>query len=145
MGNLNKKLIRPDVKISLSKSDMYWEIIGLLLLIGYWLFLFIIYSSLPESIPSHLDVKGNIDGYSNKTSDWTLPKVATILYALLTLCSFFPRYFNYGIVEITLDNAEKQYTSAVRLIRYLKISVVIVFLTITVVTILNQCKIWTIH
>lgn len=138
MSNLNKKLLRPNVKISLSKSDLYWEIAGFSLLLGYWVFLFIIYPSLPESIPSHMDVKGNVDGYSNKISVWALPKVATILYALLTLCSFFPRYFNYGVVEITLDNAEKQYLSAVRVIRYLKISVVIVFLTITVVTILKS-------
>lgn len=136
MGNLNKKL-RPDIKISLSKSDLYWEIFGFLLLIGYWVFLSTIYSSLPESIPSHMDIKGNVNSYSNKASVWALPKTATILYALLTLCSFFPKYFNYGLVEITLENAEKQYTWAVRLIRYLKISVVIVFKIISVIIILK--------
>lgn len=137
MSKWNKRLIRPDVKILLSKSDLYWEVVGFLLLVGYWTFLFKIYPDLPEIIPSHMDIKGNIDGYSNKTSVWELPRTATVLYALLTLCSFFPRYFNYGVVEITLENAEKQYTSAVRLIRYIKISVVIVFLIITVVTILK--------
>ena len=116
---------------------MYWEVVGFLLLLGYWTFLFKIYPDLPENIPSHMDIKGNIDRYSDKTSVWGLPRTATILYALLTLCSFFPRYFNYGVVEITLENAEKQYTSAVILIRYLKISVVVVFMTITVITILK--------
>jgi uncharacterized membrane protein len=100
MGNLNRKLIRPDVKITLNKSDLYWETVGFLLLIGYWVFLSTIYSSLPESIPSHMDIKGNVNSYSNKMSVWALPKTATILYALLTLCSFFPRYFNYGVLRL---------------------------------------------
>lgn len=121
---------RPDAKITLKSIELTWEIFGFLLLISYWVFVIKIYPSLPEIIPSHINIKGEIDDYASKSSVWSLLNVPSSLYVLLTIVSFFPKYFNY-MVEITVDNAEKEYRKAVGIIRFLKIIILILSFSIT--------------
>jgi hypothetical protein len=57
--------------------------------------------------------------------------ILTIIYLGLTILSQYPHIFNYP-VAITTENALKQYTLAVRLIRFLKLSIAVIFGTIMV-------------
>jgi hypothetical protein len=79
---------------------------------------------------------GQADGFGGKGNILTLPFIATTLFAGLTILNKFPHVFNYPI-NITADNALKQYTNAVRLIRYLKFIIVIIFGLIALQTIRN--------
>jgi hypothetical protein len=55
-----------------------------------------------------------------------LPATGLFLYILMTIIEQFPQIYNYP-VQITEENAERQYRNAVRLIRVLKTVILIIF------------------
>lgn len=54
-----------------------------LLLIFIWVYTGIEYGNLPEIVPTHFAVNGNVDGESEKKAIWFLPAIATFLYLLM--------------------------------------------------------------
>ena len=128
--------MRPKAKITYKNSDLILELFGFLLLSAFWIYIMKIYPNLPETFPSHINISGKIDDYSNKSSIWSLLTISTIIYIGMSIISLFPRYFNY-MVEITQDNAETEYPKAVNMVRYLKIITLIIFLTLTAVLVKN--------
>lgn len=117
---------RPKYKIELTATDKIFEIIGWFLVGGIWVLTLINYSNLPDIIPIHFNALGQADDFGNKAIILVLPLIATVLFVGLTILNNFPHIFNYPI-DITKDNALKQYTNATKLIRYLKLVVVFMF------------------
>ncbi|WP_144281779.1 DUF1648 domain-containing protein [Chryseobacterium echinoideorum] len=58
--------------------------INSILLIFIWVFIGINYADLPDIVPSHFTVNGNVDGESEKKAIWILPVIATFMFLLLT-------------------------------------------------------------
>ncbi|MGL2963420.1 DUF1648 domain-containing protein [Flavobacterium sp. RSB2_4_14] len=108
-------------------TDKFLEVMGLLVLIFFWIFTLSNYNQLPEIIPTHFGAEGKPDEYGAKWTIFTLPTVSSILYIGLTIAIRFPHHFNY-LVTITEENAEKQYTLVTRLLLMLKLMVLLVFL-----------------
>ncbi len=52
---------------------------GALLILLSWVYSGIEYSSLPETIPTHFNHKGEADGYSNKSMLWLICGIFTVL------------------------------------------------------------------
>lgn len=127
---------RPIIKIPLTTTDKVVEIIAILLLVMFWFFILSNYKQLPEIIPTHFDGSGKIDGYGEKWTILIAPIISVILYISLTYLSRYPHKFNY-MAEITELNAEKQYSIAVRMLRYLKLCIIIIFFAIEFKTIQN--------
>lgn len=121
-----KPVPRPKIKISLTRCDYILEATSLWLLVASFLYTWISYQNLPESIPSHYNIKGEVDDYGNKAIIFVLPAISLVLHVLLTVLSFFPQLFNYP-VSITQANALKQYTLATKALRVLKISLTTTF------------------
>lgn len=117
---------RPKIKISLTHWDYILEATSLWLLVATFLYTWISYQNLPDSIPSHYNLKGEVDDYGNKALIFVLPAISMLLYGLLTVLGFFPQVFNYP-VSITQSNALKQYTLATKALRVLKISLTTTF------------------
>jgi len=57
--------------------------INIILLVFIWIFIGINFAGLPETVPSHFAVNGNVDGASEKKAIWILPVIATFLFLLL--------------------------------------------------------------
>lgn len=57
--------------------------INIILLVFIWIFIGINFAGLPETVPSHFAVNGNVDGASEKKAIWILPMIATFLFLLL--------------------------------------------------------------
>ncbi len=117
---------RPRLKPEFWPADWLLEglaLIGLLFFIGYFIYHF---PKLPQIIPSHFNAAGEVDAYSSKSSLWLLAGMTVFIYGLLTFISFIPDKFNF-LVKITVQNANVQYSMAVRLIRYLKLIIVLLF------------------
>ncbi|MDF2932956.1 MAG: hypothetical protein K0R36_2287 [Chryseobacterium sp.] len=57
--------------------------INIILLVFIWVFVGVNYAGLPETVPSHFAVNGNVDGESEKRAIWFLPGIATFLFLLL--------------------------------------------------------------
>jgi uncharacterized membrane protein len=120
---------RPRLKALFTASDRFFEILAFLVLAILWAYCLATYFKLPDSIPTHFNFKGEVDAYGSKTTFWILPGVATFLYCILTAISFFPWTFNFP-VKITPENAFRQYTLAVRMLRFLKLVVGVIFTVI---------------
>lgn len=125
---------RPIIKIEFTLNDKLIEIFSWLLFVMMWVIPIIGYSMLPDTIPTHFNIAGEADNWGNKLSVYILPVIGTLLFILLTVVNRFPHIFNYS-VEITEDNALRQYTNATRLIRVLKLVLSVIFNLIAVFTI----------
>lgn len=127
---------RPKIKLELTTFDKTLEILGWICIFAIWVLTFTNYTNLPDTIPIHYNGAGQADGFGGKGNILTLPLIATVLFIGLTILNKFPHVFNYPI-DITPDNAFRQYKNATRLIRYLKFIIVVIFGLIALQTIRN--------
>src|SRR5690554_7451042 len=116
----------PKIKIKRSKSDWVLEILSYLLLMIFWIVIIVSFKYLPAEIPTHYNGRGQADAFGDKETIFMLPVIATLLFILLTVVGNYPHTFNYA-VEITKENAEKQYKNAVWLMRILRVLITLIF------------------
>lgn len=125
---------RPKIKIPNQTLDTVLELILLSILVITWVYVFIAYPELPETIASHFNAKGEADGFSSKSSIWILTLMSTILAVGMYVLAKFPHMHNY-MVNITEENALLYYRMSSRLLRYVSIFIALLFLYITYMTI----------
>lgn len=125
---------QPKLDIPLKSIDIILEVGSLMLLGIFWYFVIDNYNALPEKIPSHFNIRGEVDGYGSKSSLFILPTIASMLFIGLAVLSRFPHSFNYP-VKISNTNAMYQYSISLRLLRVLKFVILMVFLVISWMTI----------
>jgi uncharacterized membrane protein len=118
---------RPKLHIVLSPADRFLEALGYVLLCLMWGIAMFAFRELPGTIPIHYDTSGKADSYGDKMFLLLLPVIPTAIFFAITALSKYPHIFNY-IVTITEENARRQYSLALRLLRVLKIAVVLIFL-----------------
>jgi len=124
----------PKLKIYPTRNELFIEFAAFLLLVFFWIISISSFGYLPDEIPIHYNGLGEVDAYGDKETIFILPLIATLLFIMLSIFSKFPHTFNYS-VEITKENAEKQYKNAINLIRLLKIAVLLIFIFINYKTI----------
>jgi uncharacterized membrane protein len=120
------KASRPIVKPLPEPIDWLIEAVaisGLVTILGYAIYH---YPHLPEMIPSHFNGSGEPDDFGPKSTFWLLPGLSVFIYIMLSLIMLIPQQFNYT-VKITPRNALKQYTYAMRLVRYVKAVIIWLF------------------
>lgn len=127
---------RPKIKLELTTTDKTLEILGWVSILAIWILTITNYTSLPDTIPIHYNTAGKADGFGGKGNILALPLVATALFTGLTVLNKFPHIFSYP-VNISQDNALRQYTNATRMVRYLKFVLVFIFGLIVLQTIRN--------
>jgi uncharacterized membrane protein len=123
----------PKIKLTLTLADKVMEVISWVLLLVLWAAALLIYSSLPETIPTHFNASGAVDSYGSKSAIFILPIVGSAVFLLLTIVNFIPGSFNYA-VAITPENAERQQRNATRLIRSLKCVLLSIFIVLVYYT-----------
>lgn len=116
----------PKLKIALDLIDKIIESIGIVALLMLFLIPLMYYGELPNSIPSHFDIHGEVDAYSNKSILWLLPMIGLITYIGLAFLNRYPHIFNYP-KKITIENAAYQYKMATRFIRSLNTLIIGLF------------------
>jgi uncharacterized membrane protein len=117
---------RPRINIELSVTDKIIELIGGFGVVIIWVMVITSYSNLPDTIPTHYNAIGEIDGFGNKINILILPLLATVFFVGITILNRFPHIFGY-LTTINNDNALKNYTEATKINRYLKLFFVVVF------------------
>ena len=123
---------RPKIAIILSPTDKVIEILSWAALVMLWMVPLISYFKLPDIVPIHFSASGKVNGYGHKMSIFILPVLCVFIFTGLTWLNKVPHLFNYP-QSITASNAAEQYALATRMMRYLKLSVIIVFLIIEIV------------
>ena len=116
--------------IKTSGFNLYLEIFCLMILISYWVYLNLVYQSLPDRIPIHFNSAGNADGFGNKGYLYELPRLATMFYVILTGINVFIYYFKNRLF-FPVEASEHILRNTINTIRYFKFLIVIVFLAIT--------------
>jgi uncharacterized membrane protein len=101
-----------------------------------WALTIYTFIKLPTTIPIHFNASGQADNYGNKLTLLILPILATTIYFGLTQLNKHAPILNY-MTEITKDNAQKQYTIATRMLRFLKLAILVIFSLIVLFTYLT--------
>ena len=120
------KTDRPKIKVPLEGLDIVLDILSATLLILLIAYAVISYSELPDVIPSHFNAKGEVDGYSEKIMLWLLPALGVVLFFGLYIINKFPHIHNY-MVNITEDNALKNYRLSTRIVRFTNLFIMFIF------------------
>ncbi len=126
----------PIISPSKDAIDNMLEIAAFILLLVLWILVAYSFVNLPDTIPIHFNANGEPDGFGAKSSLFTLPAVATIIFLGISYLSKKPYRLNYA-VQIIESNAAVQYKLATRLLRYVKLAVIFIFLIIVFFTYLT--------
>lgn len=111
---------RPKIKVPLQSLDLILElstISVLLLTCGYAIFQ---YAHLPDTIPTHFNAAGEADSFGSKSSIFTIPAIGMAVYVLILIVNRYPHVHNY-MVEITAENALKNYRVSMRILRFVNL------------------------
>lgn len=122
---------RPEIKLKPERIDIVLEGAGYIGLAALWIFVGVMYCRLPDMVPTHFDLAGEATDFGPKKISFLMPILASLQFLIIGVIQAYPEQFNYT-VTITPENAERQYTNGVRMIRTVKIVLVAVFLTIEV-------------
>lgn len=117
---------RPRVKVPLESIDIILELLSITCILLMWIYLIVEYPKLPDTIASHFNAKGEADGYSNKVYLWLVPVISTMMYIGLFILNKYPHIHNY-MVNITQENALKNYRFSTRIVRIVNTLTVIMF------------------
>lgn len=102
------------------------NLISLLSVVGIVLYVIITWKNIPDMIPGHYNIAGEIDKYSSKNSIWILIVVQILLFTMMSVLERFPNIWNIG-VQITEENRERVYTNLRNMQTYLKMMIMIYF------------------
>ena len=120
------KTNRPKIEVSFEPLDRIVDLMSLALLSLIMVYTAINYGDLAETIPTHFNGKGVADGYGDKMYVWLLPAIGIITFVLLFVLNKYPHIHNY-MVNITEENALKNYRLSTRIVRFTNLFVAILF------------------
>jgi uncharacterized membrane protein len=121
---------RPKLDIPILPLQKFITMFSLILLIGNIAYIIIEWPALPEKFPGHFNAAGEVDRWGSKAEIWILPIIGLILWALLTILEKYPHIYNY--INLTQQNAEKQYKYARMLLSAQKLFISISFVYLNV-------------
>ncbi len=122
------------MKIKNTKLDIIIEAMCLILLGGITLYLVFNWSSMPDKIPMHYDIAGQIDRWGNKSEIIFIPVISWILYLYITVTEQKPQIWNTG-VQVTEENAFRVYRILKSMVKTTKLLMVIMFFYIAICSI----------
>jgi len=127
---------RTPITIPPTPGDKLFDNIAWVLLVILWVASIYNVFTLPQIIPIHFNGSGEADRFGDKTTLLLLPVLGSVILLGLTKINHYPQIFNFP-VTVTSDNASRQYPLAQRMIRFLKLSIVLIFLLINLFTTLT--------
>lgn len=116
----------PKIQIALTPTDKKLEMSSLIALIILWIMTIWSFFILPDTIPIHFNAVGEANGFGAKATIFFLPILATILYFGVSFTNKYPQLFNFPVI-LTPENTERQYANALRMIKCLRVSLMIIF------------------
>lgn len=109
---------RPRIEIKREGMDFLLDGLALLACLVSIAGLIYYYPDLPDRVATHYNFAGEPDGYGEKSTMIILVVVQLVMFLGLLMITRIPHQFNY-LVKITEENAERQYSIAIKMIRSL--------------------------
>lgn len=104
--------------------DKTVEILSWLFIVAMWGIVGTTFFSLPDTIPTHFNVEGKVDGYGGKYSILLFPVIITVVFYLLGAVSKRPWHFNF-VVAPTPQNYQELYRLNIRSLRVIRLVVAV--------------------
>ena len=73
---------------------------GFLLLVGIIIFVYTRWNQIPQQVPTLYNGIGEIDSWGNKDIIIFLPEISILLYAFMTIASYYPQSVNVSILSL---------------------------------------------
>ena len=124
------------IKIERNALDILETIVSLLSLVGVVVYLILTWKTIPDQIPAHYNAAGEINRWGSKSELIVLPIISWLMFGLITLIERFPSIWNTG-VRITDDNRTEVYRLLKNLIAVVKMFVLLMFGSLTVISSLS--------
>ena len=124
------------IKIERNALDILETIVSLLCLIGVVVYLILVWDTIPAKIPAHYNAAGEVNRWGSKSELIVLPIISWLMFGLITLIERFPSIWNTG-VRITDDNRTEVYRLLKNLIAVVKMFVLLMFGSLTVISSLS--------
>ncbi len=118
---------------NIPKHDKIYNFITFGLVVFVVIYSIVIYYQLPDRIPTHFDLSGEIDGYGSRSTFLVLGCITVFLAISFLVLSTKPQLFNYPL-KLTDENKEKQYELAVSMLRQINTLVTLFMVYIIVST-----------
>ena len=120
------------MKIRMRPYDIVLNILCILLLIGVVIYLIVRWSSIPEQIPGHYNLGGEVTRWDSKETLIVLPIIAGIIFIGFSVLEQFPQVWNTG-VRVTQENMFRVYSILKTLLSTIKLLIVSTFVSITII------------
>lgn len=117
---------RPKLYIESSNLDIFIELVAAVAVLFNIAVAIYGWFTLPDIIPTHFNIIGEVDGYGSRNSILFLPILSGLLYTLFSIFSNYSHIFNYA-VKITDSNAYIQYKLAKTFLSIIKSELIILF------------------
>lgn len=85
------------------------KIVNWIVLVGPLIYLWIVWDTIPDTVPTHFNALGEADAWGYKDSIFILVFVSFMIFAILSVVERFPALWNTG-VKITEENRERIYS-----------------------------------
>jgi uncharacterized membrane protein len=118
-------------RLKKEEKPFYFKVLTvgcLLLLLANWILAIVAYPSLPDTIPSHFNARGEVDGYSSSATLFLLPAVATFSLVILLLVG--PLKSKFSNLSTSFYSVSLQPMTEARLLRVIAFLTAILFLII---------------
>ena len=109
--------------------SLYQRIAGILstvLLLGSIVYILILWHKLPEQIPTHYNMAGEIDAYGGRGILLLMPIIGLVMNLTLAIVGRFPQSWNTG-VRVTVLNRTRGYRLVRDLMADLRLSMAVFF------------------
>ena len=123
------KQCRPKIRPPRKTGDRILESIAIVALLYGIVLVLQNWSTLPQSIPTHFNAKGEADGWGSKEMIWLLPAINVVVIPMMLWLRRYPWLSNVPW-EINEKNALQQYGLIVRLLSLLSTTVALLFLVL---------------
>lgn len=110
---------QPDLRLKKTILQKVFTFAGVIGWLSVAVYISSIFGELPDRVPVHFNLLGNVDSWGHKGFIWIVPLIGFMVWGVLSLMESAPHHFNY-LVAITEGNAERQYRNAVLMISVLK-------------------------
>lgn len=125
----------------MKKIRLVTNIISVVLIIGYLIFLNFIWNRIPATVPTHFNAAGEADAYGGKASLVLEPILMIGIFLLMTIAERFPSAWNFP-VKVTEQNRERLFGIGYRMIGGLKILTVCIFIDAGISSIFPGFPVW---
>ncbi|MBS1570813.1 MAG: DUF1648 domain-containing protein [Bacteroidetes bacterium] len=90
----------------MQKTSLIIKVLNVIILVFHWVFVVFYFFKLPNIIPIHFDLDGNVDGYGSKKSIILLPIISTGIFFLLQYMSKNPYAPGLNIPDEMRENPQ---------------------------------------